>query len=612
MPKIRFSSSSKRSPDVRTSETSTVFGTVFRQNGQCWVMPCDKERRPYLLGAAKNFRNNDLVEIEPESGSKTPAAKPVKNYGSFSMGLLNEILVTRKYKIPCVFDDRILKECRHFADFDDVPRTDLTALPFVTIDGDDSRDFDDAVYAKRTDDGFELIVAIADVSFYVRPGSRLDAEAYKRGNSVYLPQQVIPMLPEILSNDLCSLNPKVRRPAVACFIKIDTEGSIKSARFERAVVKSAARLTYKEVEDAIHGQYSANIKKIFTIAVQPLYEAYFALDKARTRRGALNIETDEIKIKFSKNGEIAGIEKQQNFTAGKIIEEFMIAANTAAADFLSASKNPVMYRIHDKPREEKLADIKPLLASLKLKLPPYPSLQPRHFNKILDICRKKNIGGGIDSLILRLQCQARYSPDNCGHFGLNLKKYVHFTSPIRRYADLLVHRAIADACKFENAEYAALSPAAAQQTAEHLCETERTAAAAERDITARYLSLYLKPLTGTEFELKISGLSNAGIFVRLGSVGAEGLIPMRTLPRDYYQLLDADSCLRGVETKLKFRLGDTITARLSEAEPVSGGLIFAWLPDKMPTPAHPSKKKRQSAKSQKTTPKRSKCSKKRS
>lgn len=607
MPKIKFNSAAKRTPDTRQDKNDAVFGTVFRRDGQCWVMPCDRDRRPYLLGAVKNFHNNDLVEIEPESGSKTPKARPVKNYGPFSMGLLNEILITRKYKIPHVFDERLLKECKNFADFDAVPRTDLTSLPFVTIDGEDSRDFDDAVYAERTDNGFELIVAIADVSFYVRSGSRLDAEAYKRGNSVYLPQQVIPMLPEILSNDLCSLNPKVRRPVIACFIKIDTEGNIKNFRFERAVIKSAARLTYKEVEAAIHGQYSTNVKKIFTIAVQPLYEAYFALDKARCRRGSLNLETDEIKIKFSKTGEIAGIEKQQSLTANKLIEEFMVAANVCAAEFLSKFKNPVMYRIHDKPREEKLADIKPLLAALKLKLPPYPSLQPCHFNKILDICRQKNIGSGIDSLILRLQCQAQYSPHNCGHFGLRLKQYVHFTSPIRRYADLMIHRAIAEACSFLPAAGEQLSLSAAEQTAEHLCETERTAAAAERDITARYLSLYLKPLTGTEFELKISGLSNAGIFVRLGDIGAEGLIPMRTLPSDYYQLLDADTCLRGVATKLKFRLGDTVTARLTEAEPISGGLIFSWLPDKQPALSRQTQKTPQSAKNKKTTKKRSKC-----
>lgn len=608
MPKVKFHPATKRTSSAAATESNAVFGTACRQNGQCWVMPCDKERPPYLLGTVKNVHANDLVEIEPESGSKTPKAVLIKNYGSFSMGLLNELLITRKYKIPHVFDDHILKECQKFPDFDSVPRTDLTALPFVTIDGEDSRDFDDAVYARRTPQGFELIVAIADVSFYVRSGSSLDTEAYKRGNSVYLPQQVIPMLPEILSNDLCSLNPKVRRPAIACFMEIDTDGNIKSGRFERAVIKSVARLTYKEVEAAIHGQFSATAKKVFTLAIQPLYEAYFALDKARTKRGALNIETDEIKIKFSKNGEISGIEKQQNLTANKIIEEFMIAANVTAAEFLSKFKNPIMYRIHDKPREEKLTDIKPLLAGLKLKLPPYPSLQPRHFNKILDICRQKNIGSGIDSLILRLQCQAQYSPHNCGHFGLHLKQYVHFTSPIRRYADLMIHRAISEACNFQPVSKEQISLNAAEQTAEHLCTTERTAVAAERDITARYLSLYLKPLAGTEFELKISGLSNAGIFVRLSDIGAEGLIPMRTLPRDYYQLLDAGSCLRGIETKLKFKLGDTITAKLIEAEPVNGGLIFAWLPDKQ-NYLSGTKKSRHPAKNKKTA-KRSKCSKK--
>ncbi len=576
MPKIHFSSSKRKSKEP-IKENNEIFGTVFRQNNLCWVTPCDKDRRPYLLGAVKNLHNNDLVEIEPENGSITPKASLIKNYGQFSVGLLSEILIARRYKIPDIFSQDILKECKNFEDFDKVPRTDLTNLPFVTIDGDDSRDFDDAVYACRHNNGFSLIVAIADVAFYVRPDSKLDSEAYKRGNSVYLPQKVIPMLPEILSNNLCSLNPKVRRPVIACFMEIDRHGTLQSYRFERAVIKSAARLTYKEVEAAIGGHYSNTAKKVFSKAIQPLYEAYHALAENRLKRGALDIESDEIKIKFSTNGDIVGIEKQQNLTANKLIEEFMIAANVAAARFLSESKLPTMYRIHDKPPEEKLTAIKPLLASLKMKLPPYPALRPCHFNKILEICRKKNIAG-IDNLILRLQCQAEYSPHNCGHFGLNLKQYVHFTSPIRRYADLLIHRAILNACNQQ--KEGVLSIKAMEQTAEHLCVTERTAAMAEREITSHYISLYLSPLTGVEFDLKISGLSNAGIFVRLEDIGAEGLIPMRTLPRDYYQLLDSDTCLRGVETKLKFRLGDKICAKLLEAAPISGGLIFSWLPDK--------------------------------
>lgn len=601
MPKIKFSHSKKTVMET-TENLTEIFGTVYKQNGICWVKPCDKNRQPYLLGTIKNLHNNDLVEIMPTNNRRSNEAELIKNYGTFSLSLLDEILVTKKYKIPETFDEATLLECKNFDDFNQTKRTDLCSLPFVTIDGDDSKDFDDAVYATSTDFGFKIIVAIADVAFYVKPHSRLDTEAYKRGNSVYLPQRVIPMLPEILSNDLCSLNPKVKRPVIACFMEIDKHGNLLNYRFERAIIKSVARLTYKEVDNAFYGQFNSLTKQIFTTVINPLYQAYFALEKARKSRGTLEIEGCEVKIKFSKNGEICNIEKRQNLTSNKLIEEFMIAANVAAANFISNFKTPIMYRIHEKPLEEKLQELKPLLNDLKLRLPEYSALLPKHLNKIIEICRQKNNSHGIDDLVLRLQCQAKYSPHNCGHFGLNLKKYVHFTSPIRRYSDLIIHRLIIFACNMEK-DTKILSLKAMEETAEHLCTTERTAVAIERDITARYISSYLKPLTGAEFELKISGLSNAGIFVRIEELGAEGLIPMRTLPRDFYQLLDADTTLRGVETKLKFRLGDNITARLTEAEPVTGGLIFAYLPDRMPETKNKKTKKTKHKK-------RSKCSKK--
>ena len=271
------------------------------------------------------------------------------------------------------------------------------------------------------------------------------------------------------------------------------------------------------------------------------------------------------------------------------------AANVAAARRLQLSKQPVMYRVHDRPSEEKLKEIKPLLDSLKLKLPDCQALKPEHFNRLIELCRQKDRGAGIDDLVLRLQCQAQYSPQNIGHFGLGLKEYVHFTSPIRRYADLLIHRALVNACSFSPAEEEIPSQRAFAETADHLCTAERAAAAAERDLTARYLSLYLKPLTGTEFEVKISGLTNAGIFVRIESLGAEGLIPMRSLPKDYYTLLDAGSCLKGTENKLKFRLGQKLAVVLCEASPESGGLIFRYAgedPVREEKPARPSKAKK--------------------
>lgn len=577
--------------NTSTYSPDSIFGIIERQNHQCWVIPGERGAKPYLLDENKTLKNGDLVEIEASADRRTPHAKLIKNYGPFNMNKLSEILISQKYKLPYIFDTDILKECQNLPEFSTKGRANLTHLPFVTIDGDDSKDFDDAVYATRFDKGFHLAVAIADVAYYVRPHSALDREAALRGNSVYLPQTVIPMLPEILSNELCSLNPEQKRLALVCLMDIDLNGNLIDWHFERAVIKSAARLTYRQVEKAIGGEFDATTKKLFTKVIQPLYEAYFALDKARKKRGALEIETTEVKIRFDKFGNVAAIEKQQSLTSNKIIEEFMIAANVAAARCLLKAKALTMFRVHDTPPEDKLKEIKPLLANLKLKLPDYKALKPQHFNHILELCKQKNYGLGIDELILRLQCQAQYSPNNIGHFGLGLKEYVHFTSPIRRYADLLIHRALINACRLSSTLEEMPSERAFAETAEHLCQTERNAAAAERDITARYISSYLQPLVGTEFEVKISGLTNAGIFVRIESLGAEGLIPMRTLPDDYYQLLDVGSCLRGVDTKLKFRLGQTVNVVLAEAAPVSGGLTFHYLPDKTTMVSHLSKKK---------------------
>ena len=558
---------------TKTDEAANIFGMVERRNNCCYIMPIDKGARPFIFPGGRKLKNGNFVELEPISFGRRQELTLLKNYGPCSLSLINEVLLSRKYQIPRHFSAKLLRECKKFANFEQDARANLTDIPFVTIDGDDSKDFDDAVYAQKTESGFLLMVAIADVSFYVRPGSELDREAYCRGNSVYLPQTVIPMLPEVLSNDLCSLNPQVRRPAVVCSMRIDNNGHLWQWNFQRAIIKSAARLTYNEVEKAIKGEFTRNSKKVFTTAIQPLYEAYFALDKARKERGALELVSSEVKFKFSKKGEILRVYSSTELTSNKIIEEFMIAANVAAARFLREHKMAALYRVHDKPPADKLADIKPLLHSLRLNLPDSSALAARHFNRILELCPQR----GISDLILRLQCQAQYSPDNIGHFGLSLPEYVHFTSPIRRYADLTIHRAIVAACQMETNPPRPLSLEQLRETGEHLGVTERRAAAIERDITARYLACYMQPMQGAEFEVTISGVGNAGVFVRIENLSAEGLIPMRYLPADYYELTDAGTKLRGQKEKLSFALGDVITARLCEVTPLTGGLIFHYL-----------------------------------
>lgn len=557
-----------------------IYGIVDKKEGKFYLKPAEKkDYMSYLLENDSSFKEGDFVKVALGGSRRFKQARVIKSYGPFALQKAASLLVLEKYDIPHEFPKEVIKETHHLPSFNKNLREDLTNIPLVTIDGDDAKDFDDAVYAMPTPDGFLLIVAIADVSFYVRPFSALDKEAYKRGNSVYLPDRVVPMLPEALCNDLCSLRPKEERAAIACFIDIDKQGNIIQYDFKRAVIRSAARLTYKEVQNALEGKKSANIKEVYVKTIEPVYRAYLALRMAREKRGALNLETNEYKIRFNDKGEVVAIEKEESLEANKMIEEFMIAANVCAAKALGKSKLPTMYRVHEKPLEEKLKDIEPLLHNLHLKLPDINALRPEHFNKILALCSDGGYNAGVGELILRLQCQAKYSPHNLGHFGLGLTDYAHFTSPIRRYADLLVHRALVKAYKMP--EGGELEDSASvkifEETGEHLCVTERRAANAEREMMARYVSDYLLPMIGADFEVKVSGVSTAGVFAEIETIGAEGLIPMSSLPTDMYVLNEGNMSLSGQRYGLSFHFGQKLQARLLEASPITGGLIFKYI-----------------------------------
>lgn len=557
-----------------------VYGIVEKRGQGYYLRPSEKNKyMDYLLDYDGKSKDGDFVKVSLSGGRRFKQAKIVKNFGPFDLNKATASLILERYGIPYEFSAAVQKETRHMPQFSAAGREDLTGLPLVTIDGQDSKDFDDAVYARKTENGFLLIVAIADVAFYVRHGTALDKEAYLRGNSVYLPNMVVPMLPEILSNDLCSLRPKEKRASIACFIEIDKHGNIKRYDFKRAVIKSAARLTYNEVQEALDGKKSANIAPVFTSVVKPVYEAYQALAEARDKRGALNLETDEYKIRLDAKGNVIAVEKEEHFVSHRIVEEFMIAANICAAKALGKSKLPTMYRIHERPLEDKLKEIEPLLHNLGLKLPDMAALKPEHFNKILDLCSKGGYNAGIGELILRLQCQAKYAPLNIGHFGLGLTDYAHFTSPIRRYADLLVHRALIKAYKMPDGGELEDEATVKQfeEIGDHLCVTERRAVNAERDIIARFVSAFLTPSIGADFCVKISGISSAGIFVKLENIGAEGLIPMSSLPADNYLLSVGSMELLGEKNGLCFKFGDTFKARLMEASPITGGLIFKYI-----------------------------------
>ncbi len=556
------------------------YGVIEKRGGRYFIVSTEKSKHTdLLLDNPLKAKDGDFVAYALEGNRRFKEVRILRNFGPFSLSKAAELLVLEKYGIPNEFSAQIAKELTDLPHLNLRAREDLTNLPFVTIDGDDSKDFDDAVWAEKTPFGFRLGVAIADVAFYVRPECELDREAYKRGNSVYLPNLVVPMLPEKLSNDLCSLRPKEKRPVIACFMEIDNDGKLRSYDFCRGTIKSAARLTYREVQAALDGDKSENIAPVFKSCVLPLYEAYLALDKARKKRGALELTTTEIKIKFDKQGQVLLIEKAPDYMSEKIIEEFMIAANVAAALALEKTHLPVMYRVHDRPPQEKLKEMEPLLHELGMKLPDTPALKPMHFNKLMEKTQTAGLTSGISDLVLRMQAQAQYSPENIGHFGLGLKHYVHFTSPIRRYADLLIHRALIAAKKFggggELEQNASLSQFT--ETAEHLCVTERRAVNAEREMTARYVSEYLKPSVGQIYEVVISGMNSAGIFVRIESFGAEGLIPMNSLPNDKYYLENNGFKLSAAKLGLEFSLGEKIKAQLVEASPVSGGLAFKYV-----------------------------------
>lgn len=571
-------------PVVRTERAGVaeeyVCGIIEKRGTSYFLRPAEKNNyKDYLLDNIGKASEGDFVKVALSGSRRFKEARIVKNFGRFNVAKAAASFILDKYDIPHEFPPEVMKEAGALEKYSRRGREDLTSLPLVTIDGDDAKDFDDAVFAKETENGFLLVVAIADVAFYVREHTALDREAYKRGNSVYFPDMVIPMLPEALSNGSCSLRPKEERAAVACFIEIDFDGNILKYDFKRACIKSAARLTYKEVQKALDGEKSENIAPVFKQVIVPLFEAYKALDTARKRRGALNLETTEVKIRLNRDGTVASVEKEEHYSSHRIVEEFMIAANICAAWALQKSKLPVMYRIHEKPLEEKLRTLEPLLHNLELKLPDIAALRPEHLNKIIELCSIGGYNQGIADLILRLQCQARYSPLNVGHFGLGLSDYVHFTSPIRRYADLLVHRALIKAFKIpDGGELGAeMTVKVFEEIGEHLGVTERRAVSAERDIVARFLSAYLQPSIGQDFEVKISGLTSAGIFVCIENLGAEGLMPMSGLPDDEYLLESGNSAMIGAESGRIFRYGEKLTARLLEASPVTGGLIFKYV-----------------------------------
>jgi ribonuclease R len=543
----------------------------------------DKEWR-VAAGATDGAKDGELVEAEqtgPKSRMGLPAARIIARLGDPNGPKAVSLIAIHQHGIPDVFPDDVVAEAEAAKPAPLGKREDLRELPLVTIDPHDARDHDDACYAHGDDDpenkgGHVIWVAIADVAHYVRPGSKLDIEARKRGNSSYFPDRVVPMLPDALSGDLCSLHEGVDRACMAVRMVIDAQGQKLSHRFTRGLMRSPASLNYEEVQAAQDGDVNDKVAPLMQDVIAPLYQAYGALVTAREARQPLNLELPERKIILDDDGTVKSIAFRDRLDAHKLIEEFMVLANVAAAEELNRLKMPLLFRVHEEPGPEKLDALREIAGASGFTLAKGQVLQTRHLNGLLEQAKGTEHQELMNISALRSMTQAYYGPQNFGHFGLALKDYAHFTSPIRRYADLIVHRALIAAHGWGE-DGLSEDIEGLKKTGEHISETERRSMLAERDTTDRYLASYLADRLGTEVAGRISGIARFGLFVKLDGSGADGLIPIATLGREYFTHDQDAQTLTGEKTKTVIKLGQRVLTRLAEATPVTGGLVLELL-----------------------------------
>lgn len=562
---------------------ATVMGQIAKTTKGYILKPTDKKAK-YDFDVSEADMNGakpgDLAigEVMPSRGIKRRKVKIIDVVGHKNDVNAISLIALHEAGMHEKFLDKVIDETKGLK----VPpleskqgkREDLRKIPLVTIDGADARDFDDAVFAEETDDGFHLIVAIADVSHYVRPGSNLDKEAYRRGNSTYFPDRVVPMLPEALSNDLCSLRPNEDRACMAFHLWIDKQGTLTKHKIVRGLMRSQARLIYEQVQAAKDGLTDDMTGPLMKDVIEPLYAAYDILDKAREKRGALDLDLPERQIIIDEKGKMTGVKKRARLDAHKLIEEFMILANVAAAQALEAKKAPCVYRIHDRPSVEKLDEARDFVESFGLSLPKGSVTKPAQINHLLHQAAKLEYSQLISQVILRTQSQAVYSPHNIGHFGLALRRYAHFTSPIRRYADLLVHRSLIRAYGLGAGGLSEEETVTLEEKAEHISQTERTSAEAERSAVDRFTAAWMSERIGAEFSGKINGVTRFGLFVTLDENGADGLVPMRSLPDDFYVHDEKQHALIGRRHGRVYRLGAPVLIRLKEADGLTGSSVF--------------------------------------
>ena len=548
------------------------------------ILPIEKSGREWSvkLSDALDAKDGELVEAEQIKGPRASglhAARVINIVGDPSGPKAVSLIAIHQHGIPHQFPEDVLNESENSNFSVDAKREDLTKIPFVTIDPSDARDHDDAVYSHRDKDpsnigGHVLWVAIADVAHFVKPGSALDEEARKRGNSTYFADRVVPMLPDRLSGDLCSIHEGIERPCLAVCITIDKSGKKLKQTFHRANIKSVASLNYEEVQKSVEGTVNEKVKPHFENVIKPLYECYFCLKKSKDCRQPLDLDLPERKVELFKNGRVKAVVLKERFDSHRLIEEFMILANVAAAEELSKARSEFLYRVHEEPTPEKLNALREVAQSAGFNLAKGQVLQTSHLNDLLTKSKQSDLSELISMTTLRSMSQAYYSRENFGHFGLALKKYAHFTSPIRRYSDLITHRALISSLGLGCDGLKEMDSEKLEGTAKHISDTERRSMVAERDTTDRYLASYLSEKVGNEFEGKISGVAKFGFFVRLNESGAEGIVPVRTLGTDFYYYDDRTNTLRGSETGLIIGLGQRATVRLKEVDPIAGGIAF--------------------------------------
>jgi ribonuclease R len=589
----------RRLPDA----PSTVLGVFDVVAGEGRLRPTTRGKKSeYVIARddAGSANPGELVQAEVLPGRKLGLrrARVVERLGKGDQPRAVSLIAIHDHGLPLTFDAAALDQAAAAGPATLGKREDLRDLALVTIDGADARDFDDAVWAgpDEGDDnpgGWHLVIAIADVAWYVRPGDALDQDAYERGNSAYFPDRVVPMLPEALSNGWCSLKPDEDRPCLAAHLWIDAEGRLKRHRFCRGLMRSAARLTYEEAQAAADGNPDTATAPLVEDVIAPLYGAYETLAKARNERGVLELDLPERRIVLDDAGAVLAIKTQDRLDSHKLIEEFMIAANVAAAETLESARTQTLYRVHGEPSREKMEGLRAVLLTFGMKLDRGQALRPELFNRILAKVAGTPHERVVNEVILRAQVPAQYAPDNIGHFGLALARYCHFTSPIRRYADLVVHRALIRTVGLGEGE-AEGDPQDLTQAGEHLSMTERRAAAAEWDTVDRFTAAYLAERVGQTFTGRITGVTRFGLFVTLDETGGDGLIPMRALPDDFYVHDAARHELRGRRGGRRFRLGTDVQVRLAEADPVTGGLIVHLVDTA--TAARPRRKKKMARK----------------